>query len=96
MMDSTESTGLVGLERGKIREKKADSLPNRYVYKVESLTRDGVVSRWMESVNANINEYRGDPPAERKAEYQVGDPVYYFMFADGRGMVLGRIRQDLE
>ena len=95
-MDTNEYTATVGFERGTIREKKADSLPSRYVYKVESATRGGIISRWMESVNANINEYRGEPPEENKAEYAVGDLVYFFMFPDGRGMVLGKVRKDLE
>ena len=95
-MDTSESTATVGFERGTIKEKKADSLPNRYVYKVESATRGGVKSRWMESVNATINEYRGDPPQEAKAQYNVGDLVYFFMFSDGRGMVLGKVRKDLD
>ena len=95
-MDKSECTATVGFERGEIKEKKADSQPNRYLYKVESATRDGIVSRWMESVNANINEYRGDPPQEVKAQYSVGDLVYYFMFSDGRGMVLGKVRKDLD
>lgn len=96
MMDSMENTSVVGFERGTIKEKKADTLPNRYVYKVKSATRDGIVSRWMESVNANINEYQDKPPEEVKAEYYVGDLVYYFMFSDGRGMVLGKVRKDLD
>lgn len=94
-MDNNEYTGMVGFERGTIREKKPDTLPNRYVYKVESLTRNGVQSRWMESINAYVNEYRGDPPEENKAEFEVGDPVYYFMFSDGRGMVIGKVRKEL-
>ena len=94
-MDKSESTGAVGFERGTIREKKPDSLPNRYVYKVESSTRGGILSRWMEPVNAYANEYKGEPPQEEKYEYFVGDIVNYFMFPDGRGMILGKVRKDL-
>lgn len=60
---------IVGFERGKVCEKK-----NGPLYKVESYTRDGIVSRWIEAV---------------QGEYQIGDNVYFFMFDDGRGMILG-------
>ena len=61
----------VGFERGKVCGKKTGPL-----YKVESYTRDGIVSRWIEAV---------------QGEYQIGDNVYFFMFDDGRGMILGRM-----
>lgn len=85
-MDKTESTQGVAIERGKISEKKAGPL-----YRVESYTRDGVKTRWIESINKYINEYSGDPPVEDKYEYMVGDQVYYFMFDDGRGMIVGKM-----
>ena len=94
-MDKSERTGVVGFERGEICAKKADSKPNRYIYKVKSYTRDGLISRWMEPVNAYVNEYQVEPPDEDKFEYDVGDLVNYFMFPDGRGMILGKIRRDL-
>jgi len=62
---------IVGFERGKVCAKKSGPL-----YKVESYTRDGIVSRWIEAV---------------QGEYQSGDDVYFFMFDDGRGMILGRL-----
>lgn len=94
-MDKSESTGVVGFERGEITEKKPDSLPNRYLYKVKSSTRGDIISRWMEPINAYVNEYTGEPPEEKKYEYFVGDPVNYFMFPDGRGMILGKVRKDI-
>lgn len=47
------------------------------LYKVKSYTRDGIISRWIEAV---------------QGQYQKGDDVYFFMFDDGRGMILGRMR----
>ena len=97
-MDKSEMTGTVGFERGTICEKKPDTLPGRYLYKVESITRDGLVSRWMEAVNACVNEHRDEGEndgSEIKYEYFTGDLVNYFMFPDGRGMILGKIRKDI-
>lgn len=89
-MDKEKETYGAAIERGKIAEKKAGPL-----YKVESYTRDGVKTRWMEAINQYVREYEGDPPQENKYEYAVGDEVYYFMFDDGRGMILGKmIRQE--
>ena len=85
----------ISIERGVIRDKKADGATNAYLYKVESLARSGVLSRWMEAVNAYVNEYRGEPPEEIKAAYDVGDQVYYFMYPDRRGMILGGMRTDI-
>ena len=91
-MDRMEGSGAVFIERGKICEKKADARAG-YVYKVESSTRGGILSRWMEAVSACANEYREEMPM--RYEYAVGDEVNFFMFGDGRGMILGRIRRDL-
>lgn len=93
-MDRTEGTGAVFIERGSICEKKEDARAG-YVYKVKSSTRDGIISRWMEAVSACVNEYKGEPPVLERFEYEVDDEVNYFMFGDGRGMILGRIRRDL-
>ncbi|MBQ6960873.1 MAG: hypothetical protein IJP78_07860 [Clostridia bacterium] len=93
-MDKMEMTPCVGIERGKICDKKAGPC-----YKVESYTRDGVKSRWMESVNKYVNEYQCDSiydiAHEKKYEYEIGDEVYFFMFDDGRGMILGKMQRDL-
>ena len=92
-MDGMEHAGAF-IERGSICEKKPDARAG-YMYKVTSSTRDGVKSRWMEAVSACVSEYKGEPPALDRFEYQVGDEVNYFMFGDGRGMILGRIRRDI-
>lgn len=85
-MDKTEKTGGVFIERGKIVEKRK---AGNWQYKVESATRKGVKSVWMEAVGAYCNEYTDAEHEEGKYEYSVGNEVYYFQFTDGRGMILG-------
>lgn len=70
-MDNCYNAPVVGFERGKVSKKKTGPL-----YKVESYTRDGITTRWIEAV---------------QGEYQIGDDVYFFMFDDGRGMIVGRM-----
>ena len=94
-MDKSESTSVVGFERGEICDKKPDSKPKRYLYKVKSSTRDGLISRWMEPTSAYVNEHQDAETGEDKNEYYVGDLVNYFMFPDGRGMILGKVRKDI-
>ncbi len=98
-MDKAERTALVGIGRGIIIEKKSDAMAG-YVYRVESLTMGGVESRWMEAASACVREYEvtgaEGPAVQRRFEYQVGDYVNCFIFGDGRGMILGRIRMDLD
>ena len=77
----------VTVERGKIVEK--DGLK----YKVESFTRAGVKSRFLRSVSYYANEREGDPATDNKYEYAEGDEVYFFLFADGRGMILGKVEK---
>lgn len=90
-MDKTERTGGVAAERGKISEKRKR---DNWQYKVESLTRKGVKSRWMEACGAYCNEWTENEENNGKYEYQTGDEVYYFMFPDGRGMILGKMTRD--
>ena len=78
----------VTIERGTIKEKKAGPY-----YKVESMSRDKIKTRWIRSINEYIVEYEGEPPRERKFQYDIGDEVYYFMFPDGRGMILGKMER---
>lgn len=98
-MDKTERAGLVGIERAIIIEKQSDAAAG-YVYRVESITRRGVESRWMEAASACVREYEvtgtEGPAVQRRFEYSVGDYVNCFIFGDGRGMILGRIRMDLD
>lgn len=81
----------VYVERGRITDKRKH---DQFQYKVESMTRKGVTSRWMEAVGAYVNEYTED--VEDKYEYNPGDEVYCFMFPDGRGMILGKMTRDTE
>lgn len=76
-MDKCEQTGGAAFDRGRVTGKRSRT---NLQYRMESYTRKGVKTRWMESV--------GD------TEYGVGDEVYFFMFPDGRGMVLGRMSRD--
>ena len=92
-MDKTEKTGGISIERGKIAEKRKK---DNFQYKVESATRKGVKSRWMEATTAYCNEYTDGEHGNGKYEFNVGDEVYYFMFADGRGMILGVILRDVD
>ncbi|MBQ9252242.1 MAG: hypothetical protein IJ188_06380 [Clostridia bacterium] len=94
--EKNELTPLTGFEEGTISAKKPDTKPKRFLYKVKSATRDGIESRWMEAPVNNINEHRDhDTEEEIKTEYEVGENVYYFMFPDGRGMIIGKIRMDI-
>ena len=61
---------VVGIERGRI------SARDGALYRVQSYTRDGVVTRWIEAL---------------QGEYERDQDVYFFMFDDGRGMILGRV-----
>ena len=93
-MEKKETAKLIGIERGIISQKKSDASAV-YVYKVKSQTRDNIESRWMEAACAYTHEWKGEPPARDEYEYSVGDLVNYFMFPDGRGMILGKVRKDL-
>lgn len=64
---------------------------NGLQYKVKSLTDKDVTSRWMETVGAYLNEYTEDDGNDGKYTYAVGDEVYFLMFPDGRGMILGKM-----
>lgn len=43
------------------------------MYEVKSLTRDGIIT----------------PPIKGNGNYDAGDCVYFFIFDDGNGMVIG-------
>ena len=90
-MDHLEASSAAFLDRGIIIEKTDGPR-----YRVESYGRAGVKTRPIESVNKYVHEYRSDPPYdaaayEDKFEYYVGDEVYFFLFPDGRGMILGKM-----
>lgn len=56
------------IERGIIVEVCEDG------YKVQSLTRDGIMTPAIQSVSG--------------ASFEAGDRIYFFMFDDGHGMIL--------
>ena len=79
------------IERGTIDE--ADG--NRY--KVKSLSRDNVKTPWIgpaaiEPTLYVLNEdgTRGPDVKYEPTEYKPGDMVYFFMFSDGHGAILGK------
>ena len=84
-MDKSEIAGAVIIDRGVIDRIEDGG------FIVKSLARMDVESRPMQPVNRYVNEYKGDPPVEDKFEYKPKDRVYFFMFPDGRGMILGKM-----
>lgn len=86
-MSDEKKTAVVGIERGKIIDAEGST------FKVESYTKGGVKTRFIEAINQYVNEYEGEPPAENKYAYAIGDEVFFFMFPDGRGMILGKIKR---
>lgn len=60
---------------------------------VASYQNPDVETRPLKPVNEYVREYEGDPPYENKYTYAVGDEVYFFMFPDGRGMILGKMER---
>lgn len=87
------------IERGTIEEVSGTQ------YKVKSLSRDGVKTPWIEALSiepelyANVKHDReAETVSERievkykPTEYKAGDMVYYFMFSDGHGAILGKAK----
>ena len=81
-MGDYDKTLTVGIERGKI----SGGGPGAYV--VESFTRGGVETRPIAAANEYVSECTCD--GRSKYLYSAGDEVFYFMFPDGRGMILGK------
>ena len=70
------------IERGEIKESRGTQ------HKVKSLDRDGIVTPFLSVLEI-------DPKIEAKytpTEYAVGDMVYFFVFADGHGAILGKAK----
>lgn len=86
-MGGMETTGQTFIERGEIDRIEDGG------FVVKSLTRKGVETRPMQAINQYVNEYKGEPPTEDKFEYKPKDRVYFFMFPDGRGMILGKMEE---
>lgn len=87
-MAGEETTAGAKFDRGVIKETRTQGTRQ---YKVQSLTDKGVKSRWMEAVNTYCNEYTEDDGNDGKYTYAVNDEVYFFMFPDGRGMIMGKM-----
>lgn len=56
-------------------------------YRVASYSRDGVRSLPMKAIIDFDTDYDGVPIRR----YGIGDRVYFFMFDDGNGMILGKL-----
>lgn len=81
--ETPPATGFI--DRGTIKEKKAGT---HLQYKVKSLTYPNVTSRWIESVGAYAQA------EAEEYEYAINDEVYFCLFPDGRGIVLGKMTRD--
>ena len=81
MQENENRQGAI-IDRGKIIREESGG------YVVSSYQNPQVVTRPM-----NVREYEGDPPIERKYTYATGDEVYFFMFPDGRGLILGKMER---
>lgn len=58
-------------------------------YRIKSICRDGVTTPWLEvlCVNPKLTDAEYKP-----TEYKTGDMVYFFMFPDGHGAILGKAK----
>jgi len=64
------------IERGEISAAEGEK------YRVRSLSRDGIESLALPLMQKMCSE--------NEEEYAVGDRVYYFMFPDGTGGIIGK------
>lgn len=87
------------VERGEITES------NGRQYKVKSHDRDGVITPWISvleinpKITAGVTHDQGGSSVNEtltaeysSTEYTVGDMVYFFLFADGHGAILGKAK----
>ena len=84
MEEKREIAG-ASIERGEITE-SADGW-----YVVRSSTRSGIETRKIRA----INEYLWEDTwtHSEKYRYAEGDKVFFFIFGDGRGLILGKCEQ---
>lgn len=74
-------------------------------YKVKSLDRDGIISPWIEvlsiepkiRISVTHDQYENTvsetlTASYQPSEYTVGDMVYFFLFNDGRGAIIGKAK----
>ena len=89
-MENTERTMPVAFERGIVKEKRIAEGGYWWQYRVESLTRSGIRSLWMDCVDPweHIK-----PEGDDNEGFAIGTKVNYFQFGDGRGMILGKIER---
>ena len=86
------------IERGKIVKKSGSK------YKVESYDRKGITSPFIEAIDGKptvsvhaTHDKGGESVSEtlngnvKVPEYNTGDIVFFFLFADGTGAILGKI-----
>lgn len=90
-----ERRGGISIERGTVKEKRMRDGTFWWEYRVESLTRDGLISLWMQSIDVwehvKMPEIGGNQQG-----YAVDTKVYFFLFEDGYGLILNRIRDTAE
>ena len=86
-MNENEALEGAAIDRGKILRAEGGG------FIVASYQNPDVETRPMQPVNEYVREYEGDPPTENKYTYAAGDEVYFFMFPDGRGMILGKMER---
>lgn len=72
-----ERTTAAAIERGRIIDARDGA------FKVSSYARGGVISRYLHTLQSGLET---EP-------FGVGDEVYFFMFPDGRGLILARIER---
>lgn len=85
------------IERGIIKESNGDE------HRVRSLDRDGVITPWIRvleikpKITVQATHDVGDTSRTETltadyspTEYTTGDRVYFFLFADGHGAILGK------
>lgn len=74
-------------------------------YKVKSLDRDGVITPWVEvlsidpTIKTSVTHDKYESTVSetltakyKPSEYTVGDMVYFFVFGDGHGAILGKAK----
>lgn len=98
-MDMTGNEWGARIERGIIQTASGEQ------YKVKSLDRDGVITPLIGvleiaptiTMRVTHDKYESTTTETIKAEYKptkytVGDMVYFFMFGDGNGAILGKAK----
>ena len=92
-MDIVEKTKRVVIERGTVAEKRIPEGGYWWQYRVVSVTRHGLKSKWMDAIvfweHVILEDDENDNPPS--GGFAVGTEVYYFMFGDGRGAILDRV-----